>query len=325
MLFRSFGFRSVLLAFVFTMTTHHAFAGLIDNAFEAFEMKDYFKAKELFEKLERKDKLGGNYGLCLVHVTQKSPFYQLDSALVYAKRTQNYWRLSSDRDKQKVEEYGITAKSVEGLRVMVYVYATAEVKEKRTIPACESFIERFPSAPQKKEIIDLKATIAYELAKKEGTSDAIKKYLQEFSSAPEVVEAKVQYEKLLFEEQTADGSIESFRNFIRNYPNSPYRNEANDRVFEKAMENASVKSIHDFIKKNPESPYLDDAWRKLFRLFTPKLTSESLAAFKLEYPNYPFMAELDDELNILTMQLYPAEDNGKFGFVNRSGVVKIPF
>ena len=114
-------------------------AGVIDKAFEALEMKDYFKARELFQKVVRKDRLAGNYGLCLVHVIKQNPFFDLDTAKIFALRTESFWKLSSEKEKSKMAEYGINAKSVEGLRVMVYSYATDEAKTKRTVNACESF------------------------------------------------------------------------------------------------------------------------------------------------------------------------------------------
>ncbi len=126
-------------------------AGTIDKAFEALEMKDYFKARDLFEKVERSDKLAGNFGLCLVHVARQNPFYNLDSAQVYAMRAESFWRSASDKDKKKLAPYGISDKGVQGLRVMVYMYATDEAKQARTIEACDSFLKRFSSAPQKRK------------------------------------------------------------------------------------------------------------------------------------------------------------------------------
>lgn len=66
--------------FFLVLGAFQAHAGAIDKAFEALELKDYFKARELFVKLERKNKLAGNFGLCLVHVAKQNPFYNLDSA-----------------------------------------------------------------------------------------------------------------------------------------------------------------------------------------------------------------------------------------------------
>ncbi|MFT6027478.1 MAG: hypothetical protein ACI8P5_001741, partial [Bacteroidia bacterium] len=147
--------RSIKLSFLATIicmvvSAFQLHAGVIDKAFEALEMKDYFKARELFQKVVRRDRLAGNYGLCLVHITKQNPFYDLDTAKIFALRTESFWKLASDREQGKMSEYGITAKSVEGLRLMVYSYAMAQVTEQRTVDACRSFVNRFSSSPQKK-------------------------------------------------------------------------------------------------------------------------------------------------------------------------------
>ncbi|MGB0916937.1 MAG: hypothetical protein ACPGU4_05045, partial [Flavobacteriales bacterium] len=136
--------------FVMVLSVFQAQAGVIDKAFEALELKDYFKARELFVKLERKNKLAGNFGLCLVHVAKQNPFYSLDSALIYSKRSESYWRLASDKEKKNLAPYGVSQKGIEGLRVMVYMYATDEALTENTVKGCNDFLRRFPSAPQKK-------------------------------------------------------------------------------------------------------------------------------------------------------------------------------
>ncbi|MFT5311350.1 MAG: hypothetical protein ACI8VL_002267, partial [Bacteroidia bacterium] len=269
---------------VMVLSVFQTQAGTIDKAFEALEVKDYFKARELFTKLERKDKLAGNFGLCLVHVAKQNAFYNLDSALVYSKRSESFWRLASDKDKKNLAPYGISEKGIEGLRIMVYMFATDEALTENSLKACNDFLRRFPSAPQKKKILDLKATISFNDAKTAGSSVAIKKFIKDFPGSPETVEAKSLFERFLFEEQTKEGSIESFKNFTKDYPDSPFKRQADDKIFELSMANATVKSVHQFVRENPNSPYYNDAWRKLFRLYAPELDAESLADFKLEYP-----------------------------------------
>ena len=77
-------------------------AGVIEKAFEALEMKDYFKARELFQKVVRKDRLVGNYGLCLVHITKQNPFYDLDTAKIFALRTESFWKLASEKERREI-------------------------------------------------------------------------------------------------------------------------------------------------------------------------------------------------------------------------------
>ncbi len=263
-------------------------AGTIDKAFEALDKKDYFKARELFRKLVKKDPLPGNYGLCMVYVTRQNPFYNLDTARIHALRTESSWKLASEKEREKMSVYGISANGVIGLRVMVYMYATDEAKETGTVQACDDFVRRFPSAPQKKEILDLKASVAFNEARSAGSHNAINRFIKEYPNAPETIEAKTLYERFLFEEETREGTAENFRAFISEHPGSPYIQQAQDRLYELSTGNATVETMYAFIREHPENPHVNEAWRKLFRLFSPELSPETLGDFRLTYPDYPF-------------------------------------
>ena len=58
-------------------------AGRLDKAFEALDVHDYFKAKDLFEKSIKSDPMLANYGLSIIYSRSNNPFYQLDSAFPY--------------------------------------------------------------------------------------------------------------------------------------------------------------------------------------------------------------------------------------------------
>jgi hypothetical protein len=92
----------VVLFLLFAVTTTHA--GIIDKAFEALEMKDYFKAKHLFHKVLDKERIAANYGLCRVHLEQQNPFYNLDSARVYALRTESLFKTAEKKAQEEKQQ-----------------------------------------------------------------------------------------------------------------------------------------------------------------------------------------------------------------------------
>lgn len=318
----SFFFQKKILLSCFIillMVAGQAMAGPIDKAFEALEMKDYFKAKQLFEKRLNKERLAATYGMCRVFLEQQNPFFNLDSARVYALRSESLFKAASQKERDKVLDYAITQERVDMLRKTVYALALEEVTKANTIAACERFLERFPASPDKKTVIDLKSSLAFGLAKENGSPEALRKFMAENPSSKEHVEAKVMLDRAIFNAETAAGTVNSFKAFIARYPDSPHKRTAEDRVYELSTNKGTLDQYRSFISNNPTNPHVNEAWRNLLSVYTEDYREESLADFKLSYPDYPFMAELDAEMDILRRRLFAAKKDGKWGFIDRHG------
>lgn len=302
-----------------------AIAGPIDKAFEALEMKDYFKAKQIFEKRLDKERLAATYGMCRVFIEQQNPFFNLDSARVYALRTESLFKTAPKKDKDKVTEYGITAESVDQLRKTLYALALEEVMKTNTVAACERFLTRFPESPDKLVVLELKASLEFAVLKQEQTPESLQAFLAAHPSSKEAVEAKVLLDRAVFDRETADGSVRNYHEFIARHPNSPQRRTAEDRIYALSTANQTMAEFHAFITANPKNPHVADAWRRLFSLHTQDRRRESLVDFKLTYPDYPFMDELNADMDIISRRVYPARKDGKWGFVDRLGKEAVPF
>ena len=72
------------------------------KGFEALEIHDYFKAKSIFYKSFKKQPSAAAYGLSVIYSRNNNPFYNLDSALYYAKISiQTFWERTSEKQKLK--------------------------------------------------------------------------------------------------------------------------------------------------------------------------------------------------------------------------------
>ncbi len=302
-----------------------AFAGPIDKAFEALEMKDYFKAKQIFEKRLDKERLAATFGMCRVFIEQQNPFFNLDSARVYALRTESLFKTAPKKDRDKVLEYGITAERVDALRRTLYTLALEEVTKANTLSACDLFLTRFPESPDKRVVLELKASLEFAAIRKEQTPELLQAFLAAHPSSKEAVEAKVLLDRAVFDRETADGSVRNYHEFIARHPNSPHRRTAEDRIYALSTANQTMAEFHAFITANPKNPHVADAWRRLFSLHTQDRRRESLVDFKLTYPDYPFMDELNADMDIISRRVYPARKDGKWGFVDRLGKEAVPF
>lgn len=302
-----------------------AFAGPIDKAFEALEMKDYFKAKQIFEKRLDKERLAATFGMCRVFIEQQNPFFNLDSARVYALRTESLFKTAPKKDRDKVLEYGITAERVDALRRTLYTLALEEVTKANTLSACDLFLTRFPESPDKRVVLELKASLEFAAIRKEQTPELLQAFLAAHPSSKEAVEAKVLLDRAVFDRETANGSVRNYHEFIARHPNSPHRRTAEDRIYALSTANQTMAEFHAFITANPKNPHVADAWRRLFSLHTQDRRRESLVDFKLTYPDYPFMDELNADMDIISRRVYPARKDGKWGFVDRLGKEAVPF
>src|SRR5690554_4450406 len=80
------------------------FAGRIDRAFEALEVYNYFKAKDLFYKSLKKDLVPASYGLSIIYGRNDNPFYNLDSAYKYIVIADTNFNNLDDNDVEDVKQ-----------------------------------------------------------------------------------------------------------------------------------------------------------------------------------------------------------------------------
>jgi outer membrane protein assembly factor BamD (BamD/ComL family) len=321
----AFRFRCLLAATMAVMLHLSATAGPIDKAFEALEMKDYFKAKQLFEKRMGKERLAATFGMCRVFLEQNNPFHNLDSARVYALRAESLFKTASAKERDQVLDHAITEEAIAQLRRTLYDLAMSQVTAANTEDACIRYLERFPESPDKKAVIDLQARIAFDKVKDSGSPEMIGEFLASHPASREAVEAKVLLERAMFDSETADGSVRSFREFIVRHPGSPHRRTAENRVYELSTASGQLTDYEAFITANPTSPHINEAWRKLFALAAEDLRPETLADFMLTYPDYPFMEELKADMDLLSRRLFPAKKGGLWGFIDRQGREAVAF
>ena len=106
----------------------------VNKGFEALEIHDYFKAKVIFYKAIKKQTAAAAYGLSVIYSRNNNPFYNLDSALHYAKiSTSSYWINTSEKKKLKYKTYGVDTVSVCKQRDVVDEKCFLFSKEQNTI------------------------------------------------------------------------------------------------------------------------------------------------------------------------------------------------
>jgi len=314
-----------LLLFVFVLSSFFVRAGKPEKAFEALNRYDFFKARDLFLKLEKKQPALANYGLASIFIFEKNPYHDIDSARFRILNTEKYFDLLSEKEKLKLKKY-----KLDSLEIVIRKQQVADLafektsKTDNTEKAWTKFLERYPFSSQFNLATEILHNIAYNNAKSVGTADALNAFLEKYPDSNQSKEAlQIFYEKQ-FIEQTSDKSVKSYHLFIQNNPNSPFIKQAQDNLYEESTKSQTLTAYLNFARQNPQNPNADKAWRKVASLYlSEQYSSQKLVEFRLDYPDYPFLNELVQEIKISTETFYPVEINNLFGFINSTGELRI--
>ena len=138
-LFRNFkiivGF--ILLFFI----SIDAKAGGLEKEFEALKIHDYFNAKSTFYKALKKDSAAAAFGLSVIYSRNNNPFYNLDSALLYAKiAVATYINGTTKKQKIKYKILTVDYAAVIAQRVAVDSNCFLYAESQNTIDAYTSFL-----------------------------------------------------------------------------------------------------------------------------------------------------------------------------------------
>lgn len=300
-------------------------AGVLSKGFEALEIHDYFKAKSLFYKGLKKDQAAAAYGLSVIYARNNNPFYNLDSALHYAKvSTSAFWGNTSEKQKLKYKEFNVDTITVCKQREIVDEKCFVFAEEQNTIKGYNHFIINNAGAAQIEQAVKNRNILAYKNAKATNTSYSYKLFMATYPEAEQVAEAKARYDKQLFKEYTLDRTLASNVKFIQEHPNSFYVSKAQENIYELTTKSKSVKAYYNFVKTYPNNPSVTKAWRNIYNLSTQVRTSKNIATFLKQFPDYPFKKELEQDYVLANTKYYQIKKNNKWGFVNKELKEVIP-
>lgn len=309
---------------LFTAFAESDIFGRLRRGFEALEVYNYFKAKELFYRALKNDSVPAAYGLSVIYGRNDNPFFQIDSAFKFIKiAKRNYPSLSED-DKEDYSVYGVDSSAIanqlHSIDSLFYRVALA----KDSVNQWNDFITNHFSKPYHAEAIRHRNQRAFAIASRQHTSAAYAEFLKKHPKAVQAPAAKRKFQKRLFNEQTVAGTVSSYQDFIRKNPRSPYVSDAEDRIYAIATKDGRVEDYVRFIQEFPGNGNIGEAWHALYRLELNQLTARSISAFSLKYPDYPFMDQLQEEFEYATTPYYPIMVDSLWGFIDEQGVIRVP-
>lgn len=299
-------------------------ASKLEKAYQALELRDYFKAKNLFNELYSKDPSAeAAYGLAIIYFRNDNPFYQIDSALKYAYIAFNLY--PSAKPEQKIAGFTISKATLFNKVDSVSLKQFNKTKELNTVKAFDDFLENnyLCGSSVKLKALQLRDELELSLLKKVNHSDSTKFFLLTHPFTKLKKEVNSMLDKQLFEENTKQKRAKDYIGFIKNYPNSEMLNTAYDKLFSIYKQQADVTGLAFFAKTYPKAQQNTDAWKQLFSLTVKSYSYSELKKFIDTYPEFPLKNSILKELELNKLIIYPYTINDFTGFIDETGKIII--
>jgi hypothetical protein len=295
------------------------FESKLEKAFNALKIYNYFEAKHLFNKSLKKHECAASFGLSEIFLNDLNPFHNIDSARVYALRSQGSWTGTKLKEKEKIDLLNVDSLSILHLTDTVAFTAYNYFADQNTLQGYAYFLDKYAWSDYIESTILLRNKLAFQLAKSENTAKSYDHFIETYPDALQVEEAEVLYELRKFEESTAVKSLEEYALFLLENPNSPYRGQAEDQIFILATQSDELVDYLLFIRKYPNNPHIPEAWYEVYKARTEVMTVENLMDFKLDFPMYPQIETTLKEIDLIQQMLIPAIEYGRWGFIDITG------
>jgi hypothetical protein len=233
--------------------------------------------------------------------------------------------LEKTKRKLKYEKLGIDSSEVVRQRDLVSKLYLTRAKEVNSVFAFQDFIDKNKWSTDIDSAIFLRDELAFKTAMHIGGSKDYRSFISTYPNTIFLNEAQALMDEALYKEQTLNNNFIDFVNFVKNYPDSPYRGQAEDKIYQISTNTASIEAYRTFIIDFPSNRNVKQAWKHLYNAkMIEEYSSRNIMSFKEDYPDYPYQKELQAEYNMADKVLLPVRDKGSWGYCDLSGNTIIP-
>ena len=314
------------IVFLVFISTGVCFAGKVKRAFHSLEIYDYFDAKKLFEKSLKKHPVPANFGLSIIYARNDNPFSNLDSAHIKILKSYESLEITNDKTLDKYTKFGVDSLAIVKQRNVIsdlYYFRAVEVN---SIYGFQDFIEKNAWSTYIDSAIYYRDFLAFEAAVQSGKSSDYSSFLETYPGSEFVHQATDRFHESVYVEQTHTNNFIDYVNFVKANPESPFRPDAEDKIYSLATETGTAEAFKNFIIEYPTNKNIKIAWKHLFNArMQEKYSAENISAFGVEFPNYPFKKELELELSMANKKFYPVKHQKGWGYCDKNGNLLIDF
>jgi tetratricopeptide (TPR) repeat protein len=274
------------------------------------------RAKNQLTKIIEKDSIhaGAQYAWSVYFFSDANPDFQIDSAYEHIQQAIVHFSVSTPKQRQRLLKIPVDSLVLLHHRQRIDSAAFQRALKSNTELAYIDFINRFTTAQQQPQAVDLRDAVAFEDAAQKNTYEAFLNYVEKYPQSRFATEAKIRYDRLLFQAKTANQKLATYEAFLEQYPETPYRKEVEQQIFEKLTATGEATAFERFIKKYPKSSKIKQAKNILYhvskegaRALAPLLVTDSLRSVQALDKFY----------------LTPFLQRDMFGFINEMGEEQI--
>lgn len=298
-------------------------ADRVSSAYKQIQKGDFEKARDLLNKEIEKDSLSaGAYHIYAVYFfSENNPAYQIDSAYAFINQALEFYNQVEEKTLENWAKDGISYEAGEKLKANIEAKAFNNAQKEDNPEAYQSFLDRFPQAPQIDKAREARNARAWEKTIDKNTIDSYVTFISTYPQANQVKEAVKRRDRFILERETRSGRLSDFEKFVKNYPKNSYLNEAIAQIYRLSTLMHREEDYQRFVQKYPKHPKANQAWDFLLMTY---LARQDLSTFSQKYRNYYDQKKLRELLNIEGKQYVSYIDDELFGLIDEEGNKRIP-
>ncbi|GAB4403437.1 MAG: hypothetical protein OHK0053_28240 [Microscillaceae bacterium] len=296
-------------------------ADRITGALKQIEKGDFEKAREqlLKEGEKNPESAGLAHVWALYFFNAQNPAFHLDSAYLFVQRALKFYPQTEAKSLGEWSKEGLQPESAQALQSQIEEKAFEETKVANTLEAYQSFLLRFPAAPQIGEATALRNQKAWQKTETENTLRAYEDFMTQYPQAVQIPEATLRRDRFIFQGETRLGTLTAFERFVKTYPQNQFREEALRRIFYLRTLPHRPEVYEDFVRQFPESATAELALEWLWLFYEKKGQATEFASL---YPAYARRIQALSQAEINARLLVAVFQNGLWGYCDEQGEMR---
>lgn len=297
----------------------------IQKGFDALYEYDFFKARKIFLKAQKKQPAAAHFGLAKIHYDRLNHFHQLDSAYKHAKTSIFALSLLNEKQKIKLKLYGLTDSSAQNLLDSIHYQAFIRANKQSQPEGYQHFLNEFGENIYRNKVVFLRDSAVLAIATSRNTPEDLENFLKTYPQSELKPIALKRLDKIRYELVAQENTISGYNEFVKTYPNSQFKNEAEDGIFKLSVINGTQDELIRFVREFPNNRNTMRCWDQFYANYVADQSSERIMEFKEKFPDYPYLDKLNRDFNLSKTFFFPVVKNELWGYVDTNGIVQIPY
>ncbi len=313
------------ILFLIFLLSFFAKANSINSAFKSLNEFDYFKAKQLFYKLNKKQiNPFAAYGLSIIYLRNDNPFFNLDSASKYV-------NLSYCNFINKEKATNFLSFNVDNISILKMIDSIANkafwgITKNNSLVLYNQFLKQnyLATAQLLKRAVYLRDELEFNIVLSNNSSQKTKNFINSYPQSEFIAEAFLLLERQIYNETTKNETPDEYILFLKNHPKNTMRKAAYEKLFKIYKNNSSIAGLTFFVNTYPKALQNIEAWQLLFSLSIKSFSNFELENFLATHPNCPLKNSLLNELELNKLQLFIYQKNDYYGCIDSASSIIIP-